>query len=534
MDFPQLILKRWPARLICFVLGAIGALGFAPVFIIPALIISLSGLWIILSNQSVIAQDPPASQKRVNDGFINVFWLGWWFGLGHFTGGLYWIANALTVDLAAFWWLIPFALFGIPSVLAIFIGLTCLLTALWPFNGISRALVFAGIWLIFEWLRGIVFTGFPWNLLGYAWAVSPEMLQSASLFGVYGLSLLTLLFSISLGYIVGEKPYYKIFPVLITLTMGGLWLFGKDRIQSLGGGKPHSFAVRIVQPSIPQTLKWDAKEQEYNFNLLLTMTKQPSLFQLNAVIWPESAVSFVLEKETYRRELIGESLPKGGLLFTGALRRSEGGPESRKIWNSLLVLNDQGDIISHYDKAHLVPFGEYIPFRSTLDSIFGKGTIKKITVGAIDFSCGTGPETIDLKNGFPTFSALVCYEVIFPRSIVNPDGPRPDWLINITNDAWFGNLSGPYQHLEMARFRAVEEGLPLVRAANNGISVVIDALGRTQGKIELNQRAVLDLWLPVRTTQAPLYARYGDWITLWLILGTIGIALLLGLNRRFS
>ena len=234
---------------------------------------------------------------------------------------------------------------------------------------------------------------------------------------------------------------------MIYLIAGALWFWGYDRLNYRDVISSPPFAIRLVQPSIPQTLKWDAKVQEENFKLLLEMTQKPSVLPLKAIIWPESAISFFLEQEAFRRELIASCMPKGGLLFTGALRRTDPGIDPRQIWNSLLVLNDQGTIIAHYDKAHLVPFGEYLPFRATIGFSFGKGTIKKITAGTIDFTAGAGPESISLPDGFPSFSGLVCYEVIFPGAVINPTQPRPSWIINITNDAWYGNTSGPYQHL---------------------------------------------------------------------------------------
>jgi len=545
MDFLQLILKPWFQRAIACGLGAISALAFAPLFILPAMLLALSGIWFLFEqtinnpNASLrgersnpeIATSPSAPRNDEVWNVTTVFWLGWWFGLGHFSAGLYWIANALTVDLAAFWWLIPFSLFGIPAVLAIFTGVCFICAAFWPYNGISRVFAFAGIWLVGEWLRGYLFTGFPWNLLGYVWAFSPEMTQLASLLGVYGLSLFILLLGLTLGYLVGKRPFDRVICISVYVLTGACWVWGYDRLNYTDVISSPPLAIRLVQPSIPQTLKWDPKRLEDNFNQLLEMSTQPSLFPLKAIIWPESAVPFPLEYQPYRREVIAGSLPKGALLITGSDRRTNTGVTPRQIWNSLIVLNDQGTIVAHYDKSHLVPFGEYLPFRSTLDALFGKGMIKKITVGAIDFSSGSGPETIPLPEGFPPFSGLVCYEVIFPGAVINSKQQRPGWMINLTNDAWYGNTSGPYQHFEMARFRAIEEGVPLVRVANNGVSVVFDAYGRNMGSIGLNKKEVLDVFLPTPTYKVPLYARLGDWITLILILGTFAFAWLFSFKR---
>jgi len=507
-------------RGIAFLLGAMGALGFAPVFLLPALLLSLSGIWFLL-------------ERNIEDksSVFKIFWLGWFFGLGHFTAGLYWITYALTVDLASFWWAMPLALFGIPAILAAFTGTSFLLTSFWPYKGISRAFAFAAIWVGVEWLRGHLFTGFPWNLLGYAWAFSAEMRQFASLGGVYGLSFLTLLMAVSLVYIAGKRSFERNISLSIYLVTTLFWLWGKEHLSTPQVTATPPLAIRLVQPSTPQTLKWDPAQKEANLQKLLEMTAQPSLIPLKAIIWPESAVSFFLEQDLNHRLLIADALPQGSLLFTGGLRRTDDGVKLLNLWNSLLVLNDKGDMVAHYDKSHLVPFGEYLPFRSFLDRVFGKGSIKKITAGTLDFTAGSGPTTLPLPQELPPFSGLVCYEVIFPRAVINPTQPRPGWIINVTNDAWYGNASGPYQHLEAARFRAIEEGIPLVRVANSGVSAVFDAYGRTVGSLRLNEKGVLDVFLPSPTRVVPFYARWGDWITLGLIIGILSLAWGLSLKR---
>lgn len=523
MDFlPPILNQPWKTRTIACLLGVMGSLAFAPFFLFPALILSLSGLWVLLDRMI-----------EARSSFRSLFLLGWWFGLGHFTGGLYWIAHALTVDLETFWWALPFALLGIPSLLAIFIGFSFMVLRLWPFGGISRAFVFSALWVSVEWIRTYLFTGFPWNLLGYAWRFSLEIMQVASLVGVYGLSLLILLMSVTLGYLAGKKGFERNVSLFIYLLIVVCWIWGHNRLNHPDVTNSPSLSLRIVQPNIAQTLKWDPKQQDENFHRLLSMTKKTSPLPLRFIIWPESAVPFFLEQNVPRRDLIADFLPKGAFLLTGALRKTVSEKDqSPQVWNSLLVLNTKGDIIGHYDKAHLVPFGEYLPFRSFLDSLFGKGAIKKLTAGTIDFSAGPGPETVPLPEGLPSFSALICYEAIFPRTVTNPDQPRPDWVINITNDAWFGNTSGPYQHLEIARFRAIEEGIPLVRVANSGISAVFNAYGRLTGSIGLEERGVLDTFLPAPTRLIPFYGRWGDWTFMALLICTFAFAFVFGFKRH--
>lgn len=519
MDYLTSLRKPWFIRGLAFLLGALGALAFAPLFIFPALLLSFSAIWFLLD-----------AEIEEGSSFLRIFSLGWWFGLGHFTVGLYWITYALTVDLKAFWWLVPFALFGIPSVLAVFTGAAFALTKVWPYRGVSRAFVFAGIWIGFEWLRGHLFTGFPWNLLGYSWAFSSEMMQMASVGGVYGLSLMAILLSVFLGYLIGKNYFERTLAISIYLLVPFLWVWGHHRLNHPEVMESPSLALRIVQPNIPQTLKWNLAQKEDNFRQLLEMTAQPSAFNLKAVIWPETAIPFFLEQDSFRRMLIAEALPKGALLFTGALRLT--GP--KEVRNSILVLDKEGNILASYDKAHLVPFGEYIPFRKNIDALFGEGSIKKITIGALDFKAGPGPELVALPNDFPSFSGLVCYEVIFPSAVINAALERPRWILNVTNDAWYGNTSGPYQHLEMTRMRAIEEGVPLVRAANSGISSVFDAYGRMKGSIKLSTRGVLDVFLPPPTQTKPLYAQWGDWITLGLLAIVFAFAGLVILKEHFD
>ena len=251
MDFSPLNLKPWPQRGIAFILGAVGALAFAPVFLFPAILLSLSGIWFFLEQE--------IEQKS---SFSKIFWLGWWFGLGHFTAGLYWIAYALTVDLEAFWWLIPFALLGVPAILAVFTGFSFILTRLWPYNGMSRAFAFAAIWVGVEWLRGHLFTGFPWNLEGYTWAFSPEMAQVASFAGVYGLSLLTLLMAVSLRYFVSKLNFERNTALSIYLIAVLCWVWGKGRLDHPDVLTSPPLTIRLVQPNIPQTLKWDPMQRE--------------------------------------------------------------------------------------------------------------------------------------------------------------------------------------------------------------------------------------------------------------------------------
>jgi apolipoprotein N-acyltransferase len=274
--------------------------------------------------------------------------------------------------------------------------------------------------------------------------------------------------------------------------------------------------LRMVQPSIPQTMKWEPGTAESNLRRLLDLSNASSPRPIAAIIWPEAATPFLLERDATVRRKIGSVVPEQGYLITGALRGNPPPGAVVQIWNSIEALNADGDVVARYDKTHLVPFGEYIPLRDVLP-------FKKITPGAIDLSAGQGPHTISLPQ-LPPFAAAICYEAIFPGAIVN-EQERPDWILNLTNDAWYGRSSGPFQHLASVRTRAVEEGLPIVRVANNGISAVIDAVGRVRVRINLDTIGYADVVLPA-PGEPTLYSRAGDWgLLVLLLLGALPVVL---------
>jgi apolipoprotein N-acyltransferase len=274
--------------------------------------------------------------------------------------------------------------------------------------------------------------------------------------------------------------------------------------------------LRIVQPSIPQNLKWDAAAAAINFRRLIALSTAPRPHPIAAILWPEAAVPFLLERDPAARRAIAAIAPATGYVITGALRANPPPGPVEQVWNSIEAVDADGAIVGDYDKAHLVPFGEYVPLRKFLP-------FRKITAGTIDLSAGPGASTMALR-GLPPFGPLICYEAIFPGAVIDA-AQRPDWLLNLTNDAWYGRSSGPFQHFAIARTRAVEEGLPIVRVANNGISGVIDAHGRVPARINLDAVGYADVELPV-PVEPTFYARTGDWTLLTLLLlGTVPLAL---------
>jgi apolipoprotein N-acyltransferase len=381
-------------------------------------------------------------------------------------------------------------------------------------------LVLAVAWCAAEWLRGHVLTGLPWNLVGYAWSGafpgSLAMLQSTSLFGIYGLSLLTVtaaLVPATLGDLSGRH-----LPPLVAGAAALLLCFayGWTRLDDGATAMQPGIRIRIVQPSIPQTLKNDPEERIENFRRHLALSAEPSPDgqPANVLVWPEASAPPFLDRQPEALKAIAALLPPGGLALVGSDRGDPPPGPIRHVWNSLVAIDRSGVIQGSYDKAHLVPFGEYVPLRSVLP-------LDKITPGTIDFSAGPGPLTLHLA-GLPPFSPLICYEIIFPGAVTDA-ADRPQWLLSLTNDAWYGVSSEPFQHFSIARVRAIEEGMPVVRAANNGISGLIDPYGRVVRRLGLDVVGFLDVSLP-RALSTTVYERWGDAIFFLALPAMLGLA----------
>lgn len=490
-------------------LGLLSATAFAPLWILPALLPAFMGL---------------AWMAEGAAGGRGAFWLGWAFGFGHFLGGFYWVGIAMTVDLAAFWWFLPISVGGLAAGMALYPALVLWLARKSGFRGGAWILLFAALWLLAEWFRAWVLTGFPWNQLGQVWAFAPEPLQLASLTGVWGLTLLTLLAATTPALLgraaTGRRAAWAGVATSWGLLLAAL-LFGLLRLGTApapGEAAVPGVALRLVQPSVEQTLKWKPELREQHLRLLAELTRRPGLERITHVVWPETAVPFNLAEMPDLRRSLGELLPAGALLVTGAPRLAQG----EGAFNSLYVLDGAGTIAALYDKAHLVPFGEYVPFPALLGAF-------AVTGGG--FTPGPGLVSLEIP-GLGGASPLICYEIIFSGAVVAGDAPRPALLLNITNDAWFGRSSGPFQHFAQARLRAVEEGLPLVRAANNGISAVVDPHGRVLGRLGLDEIAFLDVVLPQPLAPAPFYAKVGPLVLVPLLLGPALLALLLDRRTR--
>ncbi|HLJ63460.1 MAG TPA: apolipoprotein N-acyltransferase [Stellaceae bacterium] len=499
--------RRWALRLsglegwrrygLAFLLGALAAAALPPMDATPVLVISFTGL--------VWLGDGVRPRKAA-------FALGWSFGFGFFLAGLYWIGVALFVDIGQFWWFLPFVAVGFPAALALFPALSELAffeaSRRFHLSGYARILMLAACWTLSEWVRGHVFTGFPWNLVGYAWSGdfpgALAVLQVTSLIGIYGLSLFTVIAAslpARLGDI-GVRPMRPMLALVLLVGIPGLW--GAARLQGDEGAVVPGVKLRLVQPSIPQTLINDRASQRQNFDRLIALSRSAGWESITDIIWPEGASPPFLDRlslhpESSTAALLASVTPKDGLLLLGSVRTDPLPASPEHFWNSLVALDEHGRIRGTYDKSHLVPFGEYVPGRGILP-------MHKVTAGTIDFSAGPGPRTLVLP-GIPPVGPLICYEALFPEEVVN-HASRPDWLLNLTNDAWYGVTSGPYQHLAVARVRAVEQGLPLIRSGNNGISAIIDAYGRVQARLPLNAVGALDGPLP-QPLPPTVYFLYG-------------------------
>lgn len=509
-------LRGWRRFLLALFLGALLALALPPFHLIPLAAVALTGLaWLV---------------EGTKNG-RGAFGVGWVFGFGHFLAGLYWIVNALLLFGTKFLVVYPIVVGFLPSILAIFIGLATMATRMTPLAGPARILALAGWWIAFEWLRGNIFTGFPWNLTGYAWAFSDQMLQLASVLGVYGLSFLTVA-TLAMPATLGEgKPWRRDASVAVlgaVVALAATFGFGAARLASapaLGSDVDPKVVLRVVQPNVEQVNKWDRARHEANFVHHLELSKSQGHDKVTAIIWPETAATFFLAEQKAALEMVAEAVPRNGLLLTGTPRRGIVAGE-RHLWNSLIAIDGRGEVVGTFDKFHLVPLGEYVPLKDYLP-------LTKVVQGASDYSAGPGPRSVRFGS-LPPASPLICYEVIFPGHVLAA-GERPAWILNITNDGWYGDSPGPRQHFAIARLRAVEEGLPLVRSANTGISGVIDAYGRVAAKLDLGKTGVVDHALPLPLAAPPVFARLGNWTVLAMLLACAAACFVLHtreINRR--
>jgi apolipoprotein N-acyltransferase len=441
------------------------------------------------------------------------FLSGWVFGFGYFLVVLHWIGFAFFVDAKVDLWMMPFAVGGLSGAAAVYWGLAAFATRLLMQRGLPIWLAYPICLSIAEWLRGFLFTGFPWAVPGLAVDGMGGVDQLASIIGMNGLTLLILFWATApLAYLVDSKR--TAIAVLLTLPLAwgwGAWRLAQNPTQHVAG-----VGVRLVQPNISQSDKWRGDNARAIFDQLLTLSAKPSDngIEVTHLIWPESALPFLIDESAAGRAELALVLAGKKILLTGAVRRSSpkavNGVEPN-YFTSVLMFDGDAKVIGVYDKSHLVPGGEYLPFAWLLEPL----GFRKVVSLPESFSAGPGPEAIAVPGaGFAGMQ--ICYEAIFPNGIVNQK-QRPDWLVNVTNDGWFGNSSGPYQHLAQLRLRAIEQGLPVARAANTGISAVIDPVGRYLEITNIDEQITRDSMLP-KKIQPTVYSIFGDFGLLFLLI----------------
>ncbi|MDE1172310.1 MAG: apolipoprotein N-acyltransferase [Parvibaculaceae bacterium] len=508
-------LTGWRRRLVTVLAGIVSALAMPPVGLAPLLVVTIPVLVWHLDN--IEATDRRALFRRA---FATV----WLFSFGFFFAGLYWIGEAFLVDAEKFALLMPFAVTLLPAGLALIPALIVGLGRLyWP-PGYGRVIVLAVCWCLAEWLRGHILTGFPWNLIGHAFMVSPALMQMAAITGAYGLSLVAMLVAGAFALKGARAPLIAT-GVVVLLFAGGVW-----RLSGATSETVPDLRIRIVQPDIPQTAKWDPEARTRILRKYLSLSRAPGddapggLTAQTILVWPESALPYLLAREPRLLDILGDMLPPGALLVTGGIRAdgklSESDGLFEHYYNSIYVIGHEGgepSILAVYDKFHLVPFGEYLPVRHLLSRI----GLHKLSELQGSFDEGPGPKTLHI-GGVPPVSPLICYEIIFPGAVTDA-ADRPQWMVNVTNDAWFGHSAGPYQHLAQVRLRAVEEGLPVIRAANTGVSAIVDGYGRVLDSRGLDRTGVIDGRLPKALAMTP-YARFGDLIYFLMLLAAAAVA----------
>jgi apolipoprotein N-acyltransferase len=516
----------WKRALIAFAAGSLSVLAMAPFNAWPVLFVTFPvAVWLIDGAAAGRAQGVPAAA-----------WTGFWFGLGYFVLGLYWIGYAFLVDAATFGWLMPFAVLGLPAYLALFTAIGFGLARLLWTKDSSRVLALAASLTITEWLRGHVLTGFPWNTFGYALTEPLALAQTASLVGIWGLTFLAVAIFASPAVLIDGTKHGRASlaaPLAALALLTAMGAFGAVRLSLHPTMTVADVKLRIMQPNLQQDEKFNYSAKTAVLQKYLALSDRAAgpgatgVRDATVLIWPESAFPFFLTREADAMAEIANLLAKGKgtVLITGSVRAPDvpQGMRITRAYNSIYVIGNDGSIQSVYDKLHLVPFGEYLPFQGLMEDL-GLEQLTRVQGG---FIAGEVRHTLAIPNA-PRALPLICYEAIFPSDAAS-GGDRPGWIINLTNDGWFGISTGPYQHLQEARLRAIEQGLPLVRAANTGISAVVDPLGRLVAHLALGIEGVLDSALPAAVAPT-VYCRIGNLPAAILV----ALALLLVLRRRLA
>jgi apolipoprotein N-acyltransferase len=478
---------------VAFLAGALAVLSQAPYDFFAVCFISFPVLvWLL---DGATADKATRLLRRLAPAFA----IGWWFGFGYFVAGLWWVGGAMLIEAQDFAWALPIAVVFLPAILATFYGLAAALARAFWSDDIGRIAALAASFALLEWLRTFVFTGFPWNPIGYAAMPIPLLVQSVAVVGMPGMNALAVFVFAMPALLAGKRSVRVGLGLAMLLAVADV-AFGYARLNAEASQPVRSLPVRIIQPAIDQTLKLDKTSRDDIFRSLLTLSSAPPPADKPApklIVWPETSLPFLFTERPDALAAIGELLGDGQMLLAGNVRAEGQGSEARRYYNSVVAINDRGEIVDAVDKLHLVPGGEYLPLADWLSEI----GIEHIIAMPTSFSPGTERHPIPVTDGLKA-AAFICYEIIFPQEVRT--GVRgADFIVNVTNDGWFGDTPGPYQHFRSAQIRAVETGLPVVRSANNGISGVIDQRGRVIDAFALNVRGTLDVNLDIPSPAPP-------------------------------
>ena len=514
----------WPRRLIALAAGAVGALALPPFDFAPAMIVPMSvAVWLI---DGAAEASPSGATGWAT--LKSAFAIGWWWGFGYFLAGLWWLGAAFLVDADQFLWALPLGVVGLPLALALFpaLGFT-LARAIWP-GGALRPLALGVGLSISEFLRANILSGFAWNEYGMALGAHLWPAQAAAWVGLHGLTFLTIVLCATPATLRGR-------PILLAALAGALLLgLGVARLAEPAPAGVKGGKLRLIQPNVAQGADFSAANGGEILGLYLklsdraTSPERSGIADVTHLFWPESAFPFILTRDRGAMARIVDFLRGGAMLVTGAARAEDEGGKTR-YYNSMLEIDRGGLAAERYDKHWLVPFGEYLPFRS----LFERLHVAQFVHVPGGFDPGIGSRVLKVR-GLPDALAMVCYEAIFPNE--GParagDTAQVGYILNLTDDAWFGLTAGPHQHFAQARLRAIELGLPLLRVANTGISAIVDANGRVVEERPLGVEAVIDGVLPgalARTWQA----RWGAGS--FLVLATLALfACLVGRRRKLG
>ena len=515
----------WRRRGLALAAGLVGALILAPVNLGVALVVPMGvAVWLL----DGIAARPGWSWRAT-------FGAGWWLGFGYHLAGFWWLGAAFLVD-PDFKWLLPLGVVGVPAMLALFTGAGFVLARLLWVPGPARVLALAVGLALSEWARGHWFSGFPWNTFGMALGGQLVPAQLASICGLDGLNVVAIALAAAPATLADRNRLRWVPSATAAVTLAAILGFGAMRLAGPPPPELPNVTIRLVQPGLrpDEAFSFENKDAIVDDYVALSrrddQAKGIALADVTMLVWPESPFPFILSRQPEQLAKIAALLPPGTSLVTGAAREEDipardGERAHSDYYNTILVIGHGGRILDSYDKVHLVPFGEYLPF----DALLRRLGLRNFVAVPGGFAPGRARRALEVP-GLPPASPLLCYEAIFPGRAMTDAGPRPRFLLNMTNDGWFGVTSGPWQHLAQARLRTIEEGLPMVRGAATGISAFIDPYGRITGSLTLGDAGILDGRL-TQPLPPPLYAIVHDRLCLLVFATTLAFLLVIRFRR---